>query len=205
MCAECVKPLCIPAVIERVTADQTFEGCFFALLTRFLNHLPRLWFFVGPRRRPSGAHQLCGSGSDWPFTNGVNQLVAGIVTLLCGSLLRRHCWRVLGIHFTGNVKAASDQPVIEAGAYRWVRHPAYAGGMLMYIGTGLALTNWLSVLIITVAGALGYIYRVHVEERALLANLGARYEQYMRDAQSGLCPLCSSRGVETGFCRSRIA
>jgi len=49
----------------------------------------------------------------------------------------------------------------------------------MYIGSGLALTNWLSVLIITVAGALGYIYRVHVE-RALLANLGARYEQHMR-------------------------
>jgi len=70
--------------------------------------------------------------------------------------------------------------VIEAGAYRWVRHPSYAGGMLMYIGTGLALTNWLSVLIIAVAGALGYIYRVHVEERALLAHLGARYEQYMR-------------------------
>ncbi len=106
--------------------------------------------------------------------------IAGIMTLLCGSLLRRHCWRVLGKHFTGNVKATSDQPVIEAGAYRWVRHPSYAGGMLMYIGTGLALTNWLSVLMITVAGALGYIYRVHVEERALLANLGARYEQYMR-------------------------
>jgi len=47
----------------------------------------------------------------------------------------------------------------------------------MYIGTGVALTNWLSVLMITVAGALGYIYRVRVEERALLANLGARYDQ----------------------------
>jgi len=105
--------------------------------------------------------------------------IAGIVTLLCGSLLRRHCWRVLGQYFTGNVKAASDQSVIEAGAYRWVRHPPYAGGMLMYIGTGLALTNWLSVLMITVAGALGYIYRVHVEERELLAKLAARYEQYM--------------------------
>ena len=99
---------------------------------------------------------------------------------MCGSLLRRHCWRVLGNHFTGDVKAFADQPVIDHGAYRWVRHPSYTGGILMYLGTGLALTNWLSTLIITAAGALGYIYRVRVEEQALQANLGGRYQEYMR-------------------------
>jgi len=106
--------------------------------------------------------------------------VAGLVTLLSGSLLRRHCWRMLGKHFTGDVKASPDQPVVERGMYRWVRHPSYTGGMLMYMGTGLALTNWLSVLIITVAGAVAYSYRVRVEEQALQANLGRRYQEYMR-------------------------
>lgn len=105
---------------------------------------------------------------------------AGLVILMCGSLLRRHCWRVLGKHFTGDVKASADQPVIDHGAYRWVRHPSYTGGILMYLGTGLALTNWLSTLLITAAGALGYIYRVWVEEQALRANLGGRYQEYMR-------------------------
>ena len=106
--------------------------------------------------------------------------VAGLIALLGGSLLRRHCWRMLGKHFTGDVKASPDQPVVERGIYRWVRHPSYTGGMLMYVGTGLALTNWLSVLIITVAGAAGYLYRVQVEEQALQANLGGRYQEYMR-------------------------
>ncbi|MGC2173519.1 MAG: isoprenylcysteine carboxylmethyltransferase family protein [Candidatus Sulfotelmatobacter sp.] len=105
---------------------------------------------------------------------------AGLVTLLCGSLLRRHCWHMLGKHFTGDVKASADQPVIERGVYRWVRHPSYTGGMLMYLGTGLALTNWLSALIITSAGATAYLYRVRVEEQALQANLGPRYTEYMR-------------------------
>lgn len=104
----------------------------------------------------------------------------GIATLLAGTALRRHCWHVLGKHFTGNVKAASDQPVIEDGVYRWVRHPSYTGGMLMYLGTGLSLTNWLSVVIIAGAGLLAYWYRVRVEERALLSQIGARYEDYMR-------------------------
>jgi protein-S-isoprenylcysteine O-methyltransferase Ste14 len=106
--------------------------------------------------------------------------VTGLTTLLCGSLLRRHCWRMLGKHFTGNVKASADQPVIERGAYRWVRHPSYTGGFLMYLGTGLALTNWMSAIVITFAGSVAYFYRVRVEERTLQANLGSRYQEYMR-------------------------
>jgi protein-S-isoprenylcysteine O-methyltransferase Ste14 len=106
--------------------------------------------------------------------------VTGLVILLCGSLLRRHCWRMLGKHFTGDVRASAEQPVIQQGAYRWVRHPSYTGGMLMYLGTGIALTNWLSAAIIALTGGAAYLYRVRVEEQALRANLGVRYEEYMR-------------------------
>jgi protein-S-isoprenylcysteine O-methyltransferase Ste14 len=104
----------------------------------------------------------------------------GLLVLLSGTLIRRHCWRMLGQHFTGDVKVASDQPVIDRGAYRWVRHPSYTGGILMYLGTGIALTNWLSALIISVAGAVRYAYRVRVEEQALQANLDGRYQEYMK-------------------------
>ncbi|MFZ0953316.1 MAG: isoprenylcysteine carboxylmethyltransferase family protein [Candidatus Sulfotelmatobacter sp.] len=104
----------------------------------------------------------------------------GLAVLLLGRLLRKHCWKMLGLHFTGDVKASADQPVIDKGAYRWVRHPSYTGGILMYFGTGLALTNWLSALLMAISGAAGYIYRVYVEEKALQANLGGRYQEYMR-------------------------
>jgi len=106
--------------------------------------------------------------------------VLGLTVLLLGAWLRRHCWRMLGLYFTGNVRVAAGQPVIEEGAYRWVRHPSYTGGMLMYLGTGLALGNWLSVVILTTVGAASYAYRVYVEERALVATLGERYRDYMR-------------------------
>jgi protein-S-isoprenylcysteine O-methyltransferase Ste14 len=106
--------------------------------------------------------------------------VAGLVALLAGTAIRRHCWHMLGKYFTGNVKAAADQPVIQQGAYRWVWHPSYTGGMLMYFGTGLALTNWLSLLLLTLPSFAAYFYRVRVEEQALLTNLGPRYQEYMR-------------------------
>jgi protein-S-isoprenylcysteine O-methyltransferase Ste14 len=104
----------------------------------------------------------------------------GLAILWLGRLLRKHCWKMLGPHFTGDVKVSADQPVIDKGAYRWVRHPSYTGGILMYFGTGLALTNWLSAVVMTIPGAAGYIYRVYVEEKALQANLGGRYQEYMR-------------------------
>lgn len=103
----------------------------------------------------------------------------GLAMMVGGSLLRRHCFKMLGQHFTGDVRAAEDQPVIDSGLYHWIRHPSYTGGMLMYLGTGLALTNWLSVLIIGVTTAAAYVYRVRVEEKALLNALGGRYQEYM--------------------------
>jgi protein-S-isoprenylcysteine O-methyltransferase Ste14 len=104
----------------------------------------------------------------------------GIMILLAGSMLRRYCFRTLGRYFTGNVRVQADQPVIEDGPYRLVRHPAYTGGMMMYLGTGLALTNWLSALILLGMGALTYAYRVRVEERALGISIGQPYREYMQ-------------------------
>lgn len=104
----------------------------------------------------------------------------GVALLVLGSLLRRHCLRMLGDSFTGAVRVQAGQAVIERGAYRYVRHPSYTAGMLMYVGLGLALSNWLSLLVLVLATAIVYGYRVSVEERALVATLGERYVAYVR-------------------------
>ncbi|MFY9703622.1 MAG: isoprenylcysteine carboxylmethyltransferase family protein [Terriglobales bacterium] len=103
----------------------------------------------------------------------------GIGILIAGSMLRRYCFRTLGRYFTGNVKVHAGHTVIEHGLYRFVRHPSYTGGMLMYLGTGLALTNWLSALILVGMGTITYAYRVRVEEQALANSIGTPYVQYM--------------------------
>jgi protein-S-isoprenylcysteine O-methyltransferase Ste14 len=104
----------------------------------------------------------------------------GTALLVAGSLLRRHCWRTLGRFFTGNVQTVADQRVIDTGAYAYVRHPSYTAGVMMFTGIGFALGNWLSVLITFLSAALVYTYRVRVEERALVAALGAPYVEYMK-------------------------
>ena len=105
---------------------------------------------------------------------------AGVALIVLASLLRRHCFRMLGDSFTAAVRVRADQAVVERGAYRFVRHPSYSAGMLMYAGLGLALTNWLSLAVLVLASVLTYGYRVSVEERALVATLGERYLAYAR-------------------------
>ena len=106
--------------------------------------------------------------------------VVGILLIVLGSLLRRYCWRTLGKYFTGDVKAMPDQPVITSGPYRWVRHPSYTAGMMMFIGIGLALGSWVSFVLLTIATIATYSYRVAVEERVLLETIGEPYASYMK-------------------------
>src|SRR5579863_5954298 len=104
---------------------------------------------------------------------------AGLVTIIGGSLLRRHCWRMLGANFTGTVIVRPVQAVVDRGAYHYVRHPSYTAGAILFLGIGLALANWISLVVLMGAVSAVYGYRVGVEERALLATIGDSYQRYM--------------------------
>lgn len=107
----------------------------------------------------------------------------GILLMVLGSRLRRSCWKTLGEYFTGDVQVRPGQPVIRTGPYRLVRHPSYSGGILMQAGVGLALCNGLSLALLTVTAVVTYIYRVRIEEAALLDTLGEPYRAYMRETK----------------------
>ncbi len=120
------------------------------------------------------------SWGQFPESWRIGLFVTGLVVLVGGSLLRRHCWRMLGESFTGDVQAREGQEIITSGAYRFLRHPSYSAGFLMYAGIGLALGSWASVILM-VGGALPiYTYRMKVEEEALLKSIGEPYREFMR-------------------------
>ncbi len=96
----------------------------------------------------------------------------GLITIIGGSLLRRHCWRMLGASFTGTVIVRPDQVVVDRGAYHYVRHPSYTAGAILFLGIGLALANWISLGVLMGAVSVVYGYRVGGEERAFLATIG---------------------------------
>jgi protein-S-isoprenylcysteine O-methyltransferase Ste14 len=110
-------------------------------------------------------------GGAWVFGLG------GVIGWL-GLLLRWWSVATLGQYFTVVVKTSEDQPVVDRGPYRVLRHPSYTGLLLAVGGVGLMLGNWLSLLGGVVLVLLALMYRIRVEERALSEALGTRYRDY---------------------------
>jgi len=105
-------------------------------------------------------------------------LVAGELLALAGIALRIWAIFTLDRLFTFAVGIAADHRVVQNGPYRFMRHPGYAGALLALVGVGVALGNWLSLLILAVIPALVLAVRITVEEATLRAALGPEYVAY---------------------------
>lgn len=103
----------------------------------------------------------------------------GLATFLLGMGLTVWAYRTLGRFFSLEVQAQTDHRVVEAGPYRLVRHPGYAGVILGFVGLGLAVQSWVSLLLLLVATTAALAYRIRVEETFMFAELGDRYALYM--------------------------
>jgi protein-S-isoprenylcysteine O-methyltransferase Ste14 len=102
----------------------------------------------------------------------------GMVVLLAGIGLRAWSFRTLGQYFTFTVKVSPDQTVVSSGPYRLLRHPSYTGLMLITAGIGLASANWLALAVTTMMWLAMILWRIRIEEDALLGALGDSYRAY---------------------------
>jgi protein-S-isoprenylcysteine O-methyltransferase Ste14 len=91
-------------------------------------------------------------------------------------------WAVwsLGRFFRREVTIEVGQTVVQTGPYRWVRHPAYTGDLLIAFGFGLAWGSWVGAVVALVIAFAGHVPRIRVEEAALRGALGESYENYAR-------------------------
>lgn len=106
--------------------------------------------------------------------------IAGVVVIALGAALRWWAILTLGRYFTFEVAVRSTQSVVRSGPYRVMRHPSCTAILIMLLGVGLALATWASIIVMLAGGVIGLLYRVRVEERALVEALGQPYVDYMR-------------------------
>lgn len=103
----------------------------------------------------------------------------GVTLILLGVALRWYAIWTLGRYFTRDVAVSADQKIVQNGPYRSIRHPAYSGTLLTMLGVGLAMTNWASLIVLLTLVCVGHLYRVSVEEKALIQTIGQPYIEYM--------------------------
>jgi protein-S-isoprenylcysteine O-methyltransferase Ste14 len=102
----------------------------------------------------------------------------GILISIGGIVLRMWANRTLGAFYTRTLKVLDDQSVVQNGPYRFIRHPGYLGTILMWVGAGLAVVNWIVTLCVLLILCIAYYYRIRTEEAMLLEQLGQPYADY---------------------------
>ncbi|MGH9357130.1 MAG: methyltransferase family protein, partial [Terriglobia bacterium] len=109
--------------------------------------------------------------------------IAGFVLIVGGLAVRIIAIVTLGRSFSANVAIHHSQTVQRQGLYSFVRHPSYLGMEIIFVAVGLHSHNWAALGIIVILPTLAVLYRIHVEEAALLGAFGTGYADYMRSTK----------------------
>jgi protein-S-isoprenylcysteine O-methyltransferase Ste14 len=87
---------------------------------------------------------------------------------------------------SATIELAPDQTVISTGPYAMVRHPMYAGALVMLLGIPIALGSWWGLLVM-VAMTPAIIWRLLDEEKFLARSLPG-YREYQHAVRFRLIP-----------------
>jgi protein-S-isoprenylcysteine O-methyltransferase Ste14 len=83
----------------------------------------------------------------------------------------------LGRLYSPEVTLQKDHQLITSGAYRFIRHPRYLGGMLQGIGLSLLFRSWIG-LGLTFVFVLIILFRIKDEEALMGREFGKTWQQY---------------------------
>jgi protein-S-isoprenylcysteine O-methyltransferase Ste14 len=89
--------------------------------------------------------------------------------------------RRLGKQWALAARLVEGHTLIQDGPYRFVRNPIYTGMFGMLLATGLAVTQWIPLLIAIVLFIAGTYIRIRSEERLLRHAFGEEFEAYARN------------------------
>ena len=109
---------------------------------------------------------------DWIRWLSVPLLLAGLYAAAWGA-------RSLGRNLTPETEPLPGATLVTEGAYAHVRHPIYAGLVLLLAGYTLAWSNWTLALLVGLAARAFFTRKAKAEERWLLER-HPLYAAYMR-------------------------
>jgi len=105
---------------------------------------------------------------------------SGLSFILIGISIRVIAIISLKSLFNSNVSIHYNHTLKTDGIFKKVRHPSYSGSLLSFLGLGLTLGNWISLLIIFLPVLSAFLYRIDIEEKVLSNNFKEEYPDYKK-------------------------
>ena len=102
----------------------------------------------------------------------------GLLLIIIGSAIFIWARRTLGKFYSGHVSVIEGQLLVQSGPYRFIRHPAYAGYLLMSLGLALGYSSLAGLAAILFLLLPSVIYRIRVEDKMLAEHFGNDFKIY---------------------------
>jgi protein-S-isoprenylcysteine O-methyltransferase Ste14 len=107
-------------------------------------------------------------------------IILGICLMILGMIVRYSAIFTLKKAFTINLAITENQKLIKSGLYKYIRHPAYFGGILAFVGFGICYRNIVSILLISIPYICFIFSRIRKEEPVLVGKFGEEYRELQR-------------------------
>jgi protein-S-isoprenylcysteine O-methyltransferase Ste14 len=103
---------------------------------------------------------------------------AGLLMIVLGSTLFIWARRVLGKFYSGHISVVEGQPLVKHGPYRFIRHPAYAGYILIALGLAVGYSSVSGLVAVLFVLLPSVVYRIGIEDRLLAEYFDSCFERY---------------------------
>ena len=161
-------------------------------------------FFLAQRRRTGGAPHTLDRRARWGIAlqalsfalvwfrlwwihqPSLLRVALGVAMLSVAILLSWTSSSTLGRQWRVDAGLNPDHQLVQAGAYRFVRHPIYCSMLALMLGAGLLLDRLSVLALATAFQVAGAQIRIRVEDRLLAARFGDVFAQYRRDVPAYL-------------------
>lgn len=80
---------------------------------------------------------------------------------------------------TMRLSIVENQQLVKDGYFKHIRHPIYFGETLRDVSFAIMLSSFLG-LIFMILGCIFLLFRINIEERMLVEEFGAEYEEYRK-------------------------
>jgi protein-S-isoprenylcysteine O-methyltransferase Ste14 len=105
----------------------------------------------------------------------------GMLGFISGIALRASASRSLGFMFDHSLVIRDGHSLITQGLYRYIRHPAYLGTLLMVLSSVGLWQTWLQLGTFAIFLYLALL-RIRAEEKMLITAFGQIYVDYLRSS-----------------------
>lgn len=117
------------------------------------------------------------------FNHNISVGIIGLALSIMGVTVRIVGMMTLGRFYTRTLKEVENHKLVTNGIYKYLRHPGYAGTILIFIGASLASGNIISFIVVTFLILSAYLYRIYVEEKMLIEIFGEQYKKYQKSSK----------------------